>query len=87
MGWKRRGDEIPLLNLVKAWEERDGDEDDDCFFAVADFELWVRRERTLVCALPISQWLCRDFVHSTVTVQANEHTLGKHSPSYRKLQA
>lgn len=48
MGWDGKGgggDEIPLLDLVEAWEERDGDEDDDCFFAVADFELWVRRER------------------------------------------
>lgn len=45
MGKERRGDEVPLLDLVEAWEERDGDEDDDCFFAVADFELWVRREK------------------------------------------
>lgn len=47
LGWDGRG-EIPLLNLVKAGEERDGDEDDDCFLAVADFELWVgEREASL----------------------------------------
>lgn len=28
-----------MLNFVEAGEERDGDEDDDCFFAVAHFEL------------------------------------------------
>ncbi len=28
------------MDFVKAGEERDGDKDDDCFFAVADFELW-----------------------------------------------
>jgi hypothetical protein len=32
--------EVPLLDLVEAGEERDGDEDDDGFFAVADLELW-----------------------------------------------
>lgn len=30
---------VPLLNFVKAWEEGNGNKDDDCFFAVADFEL------------------------------------------------
>lgn len=34
------GGEVPLLNFVEAGEERDGDEDDDCFFAVADLELF-----------------------------------------------
>jgi len=33
------GESIPLLDLVKASEEGDRDEDDDCFLAVADFEL------------------------------------------------
>lgn len=33
------GEEVPLLDFVEAREEGDGDEDDDCFFAVADFEL------------------------------------------------
>lgn len=33
------GDKVPLLDFVEAGEERDGDEDDDCFFAVAHFEL------------------------------------------------
>lgn len=36
-----RWEEVPLLDLVEAGEERDGDEDDDGFFAVADLELWV----------------------------------------------
>ena len=35
-----REGEVPLLNFVEAGEERDGDEDDDCFFAVADLELF-----------------------------------------------
>lgn len=40
---------LPLLDFLKAGEERDGDEDDDCFLAVADFELWVgERERGFV---------------------------------------
>ena len=30
---------VPLLNFVEALEERDGNEDDDGFLAVADFEL------------------------------------------------
>lgn len=30
---------LPLLDFVEAGEEGDGDEDHDCFFAVADFEL------------------------------------------------
>lgn len=39
-GWfgDGRGD-VPLLDFVEAGEERDGDEDHDCLFAVADFEL------------------------------------------------
>lgn len=36
-GW---GGRVPLLDFVEAGEEGDGDEDDDCFLAVADFELW-----------------------------------------------
>lgn len=32
---------VPLLHFVETWEEGNGNEDDDCFFAVADFELWV----------------------------------------------
>ena len=45
MGWvckgegDGRGGEVPLLDFVEAGEEGDGDEDYDCFFAVADFEL------------------------------------------------
>lgn len=46
-GWWRRGLRdgcgkrgLPLLDFVEAGEEGNGDEDDDCFFAVADFELW-----------------------------------------------
>ena len=38
---RRRRDVVPLLDLVEAGEERDGDEDDDCLFAVADFELYI----------------------------------------------
>ena len=38
--WKVEGG-IPLLNFVEAGEERNGDEDDDRFLAMADFELWV----------------------------------------------
>ena len=34
------GGGLPLLDFVEAGEEGDGDEDDDCFLAVADFELW-----------------------------------------------
>ena len=56
MGWigfGGKGEEVPLLDFVEAGEERDGDEDDDSFFAVADFELWVgAREASLVDALP-----------------------------------
>ncbi len=37
-------EEVPLLDLVKAGEERDGDEDDDGFFAVADLKLWGGRK-------------------------------------------
>jgi len=36
------GESVPLLDFVEAGEEGDGDEDDDCFFAVADFELGGR---------------------------------------------
>ena len=40
---ERKGEGAPLLNFVEALEEGDGDEDDDGFFAVADFELeWWR---------------------------------------------
>ena len=41
--WGKGGEErveLPLLDFVEAREEGDRDEDDDCFFAVADFELW-----------------------------------------------
>ena len=31
---------VPLLDFVEALKERAGDEDYDCFFAVADFDLW-----------------------------------------------
>lgn len=41
---KREG-EVPLLDFVEAGQERDGDEDDDCFFPVADFELWGEESR------------------------------------------
>jgi hypothetical protein len=30
---------VPLLDLVEALEERDGDEDNDSLLAVADFDL------------------------------------------------
>jgi len=30
---------VPLLDFVEAGKEGHGDEDHDCFFAVADFEL------------------------------------------------
>ena len=30
---------VPLLHLVETLEKGDGDEDDDCFLAVADLEL------------------------------------------------
>ena len=32
-------DNVPLLDFVEASEEGDGDKNDDCFFAVANFEL------------------------------------------------
>lgn len=35
--------EAPLLDFVETGEEGDGDEDDDGFFAVTDFELWSGR--------------------------------------------
>jgi len=37
----RRGERrrVPLLDFVEAGKEGHGDEDDDRFFAVADFEL------------------------------------------------
>lgn len=40
-GGRREGgrEGVPLLDFVEAWEEGHGDEDDDCFLAVADFEL------------------------------------------------
>ena len=38
-GWKGGKGEVPLLNFMEAGEEGNGDEDDDRFFAVADFEL------------------------------------------------
>lgn len=40
--WRQEGrgeGKVPLLDFVEAGEEWDGDEDDDCFLAVADFEL------------------------------------------------
>lgn len=47
----RGGERVPLLDFVEAREEGDGDEDDDCFFAVADFELWgLERGRVSLCA-------------------------------------
>ena len=38
-GADEREKSVPLLNFVEALEERDGNEDDDGFLAVADFEL------------------------------------------------
>lgn len=35
---------VPLLDFVEASEKRDGDEDYDCFFAMANFELSLKRE-------------------------------------------
>ena len=67
LGWHSVGvgEEIPLLDFVEAGEKRDGDKDDDCFFAVADFELWVgEREALLVCALP--------FVHNFRAILGGE---------------
>lgn len=39
--WERvqMGKWLPLLDFVEATEEGNGHEDDDCFFAVTDFEL------------------------------------------------
>ena len=37
---KIRIESLPLLDLVEALEERDGDEDDDGLLAVADFKLY-----------------------------------------------
>lgn len=41
VGEKRKS--VPLLDLVEARQQRDGDEDDDGFLAVADFKLldWI----------------------------------------------
>lgn len=33
---------VPLLDFVEGLEERDGDEDDDGFLAVADFDLRMK---------------------------------------------
>ena len=44
------GGNLPLLNLVEAGEERDGDEDDNGFLAVADLELWVIGTILALCA-------------------------------------
>lgn len=38
---------------MEAGEEGHGDEDDDCFFAVADFELLGWREVVLACVMLI----------------------------------
>ena len=37
VGWGGGG--VPLLDFMEACQEGDGDEDDNCFLAVADFEL------------------------------------------------
>lgn len=39
------GDKVPLLDFVKAGEKRDWHEDDDCFFAMANFELFELKGR------------------------------------------
>lgn len=47
---------VPLLDFVEAGKEGHGDEDDDCFFAVPDFELWVGETGIVslcVCVLPV----------------------------------
>lgn len=52
VGWwvgERKRERVPLLNFVEAGEERDGDEDDDCFFAVADLELLGFRKELVSC--------------------------------------
>lgn len=38
----RRGGWVPLLDFVEAREKRNGDEDDDCFLAVANIDLCDR---------------------------------------------
>lgn len=44
---------LPLLNFVEAWKQGDGNKDDNCFFAMANFELYgvgqwfVSRSETL----------------------------------------
>lgn len=50
-GGGKGGGEVPLLNFVEAGEERDRDEDDDCFFAVADLELFDLGE-LVSCLVP-----------------------------------
>lgn len=38
MKWRGK---LPLLDLVEALQERNGDEDDDGLLALADFDLWI----------------------------------------------
>lgn len=45
----QRDKSVPLLHFVEAGEEGDRDEDDDCFLAVADFELDWRRPCVSFC--------------------------------------
>lgn len=49
---KGKGGKVPLLDFMEAREEGHWDEDDDCFFAVADFELWVGEEGEAVSLRP-----------------------------------
>lgn len=41
---KRGKIDKPLLDFAEAGQEGDGDENDDCFFSMADFELWEQEE-------------------------------------------
>ncbi len=43
-GFEGIKEEVPLLHFVEAGQERDRHEDNDSFFAVADLELWVKKD-------------------------------------------
>ena len=80
MEWEERRSEgryTPLLDLVEAGEERDRDEDDDCFFAVADFELFGfdKGERGAFVSLNSTYFgWGRNVCDLKVMARADEHT-------------
>lgn len=83
-----RGGDIPLLDLVEALEGGDGDKDDNCLLAVADFNLSIEKSacelhdltKIWSAARPSPQQLGTPVTHSVPLFSCISKYMGRKKP-------